>query len=158
MEEGLTTHVPFYGDFFRCARRLGAPSIDCLTSVPAEVPWFIARMLASAGELEGRRVVMSETSDHGQVWRGPGDNRPKRVVTETEIRGTCNRLIVSGVNAITSYYSFQDLSDDALRRLNEWVGRCCAPLTGGHQVADIALLLPHREHLAEVSPRPRLGQ
>lgn len=141
-EEGLVGHVPFYGDFFRCIRRLDTPSIDCLTSVPPEVPWFIARMLASAAELDGRRFVMSETSDHGQVWRGPGDNRPKRVVTETEIRGTCNRLVVSGVNAITSYYSFRDLPDDALRRLNEWVGRCCASLAGGHQVADVALLYP----------------
>ncbi len=142
MEEGLVAHVPLYGDFLRCARRLDAPSIDCLTSIPAEVPWYIARMLASAAELEGKRIVMSETSDHGQVWRGPGDNRPKRVVTEAEIRGTFNRLIVSGVNAITSYYSFADLTDDALLRLNEWVGRCCTSLTGGHQVADVALLYP----------------
>ena len=141
-EEGLVGHVPLYGDFFRCARRLDAPSMDCLTSVPAEVPWFVARLLASAAELEGRRVVMSETSDHSQVWRGPGDNRPKRIVTEGEIRGTCNRLIVSGVNAITSYYSFTDLPDEALRRLNEWVGRCCTALSGGCQVADIALLYP----------------
>jgi len=142
MEEGLVAHVPFYGDFFRCARRLDAPGIDCLTSVPSEVPWYIARMLASAAELDGRRIVMSETSDHGQVWRPLGDLRPKRVVTEAEIRGTCNRLIVSGVNAITSYYSFGELGDEALRRLNEWVGRCCTSLAGGHQVAEVALLYP----------------
>jgi hypothetical protein len=142
MEEGMVAHVPLYGDFFRCARRLDAPSIDCLTSLPQEVPWFIARLIASAAELEERRIVMCETSDHGQVWRGPGDNRPKRVVTEAEIRGTCNRLIVSGVNAITSYYSFADLPDEALRRLNEWIGRCCSSLAGGQQVADIALLYP----------------
>ena len=110
--------------------------------MPADVPWFIARLLASTAELDGRRIVMCETSDHSQVWRPPGDTRPKRVVTEAEIRGTCNRLIVSGVNAITSYYSFTGLDDDALRRLNEWVGRCCTALAGGHQVADIALLYP----------------
>ena len=34
------------------------------------------------------------------------------------------------------------LSDEQLQRLNAWVGRCCASLTGGHQVADIALLYP----------------
>lgn len=142
MEESLVAHVPLYGNFFQCARRLDAPSLDCLTSIPAEVPWYVARLLASAAELDDRRIVMSETSDHGQVWRGPGDKRPIRVVTEPEIRGTCNRLIVSGVNAITSYYSFKDLPDTALRRLNEWVGRCCTSLLGGHQVADIALLYP----------------
>jgi hypothetical protein len=141
-EEGIAGHVALYGDFFRCIRRLDAPSIDCLTSVPAEVPWFIARLLNSAAELEGRTLVMSETSDHSQVYRPAGDQRPKRVVTEEEIRGTCNRQIVAGVNTITSYYSFTDLSDEQLRRLNDWVGRCCAELRGGHQVADIGVLYP----------------
>jgi len=142
MEESIVAHVPLYGDFFRCVRRLDAPSIDCLTSLPGEVPWFIARLVASAAELEGRQIVMSETSDHGQVWRSPGDARPKRIVTEAEIRGTCNRQIVAGVNCITSYYSFTDLTDDQLRRINEWVGRCCGMLRGGHQVAQIAVLYP----------------
>jgi hypothetical protein len=141
-EEGIAGHVPLYGDFFRCLRRLDAPSIDCLTSVPAEVPWFIARLAGSAAELEGRTLVMSETSDHSQHYRPPEDKRPRRVVTEAEIRGTCNRQIVAGVNTITSYYSFSDLSDEQLRRLNDWVGRCCAALRGGHQVADIAVLYP----------------
>jgi hypothetical protein len=141
-EEGIVGHVPLYGDFFRCIRRLDAPSIDCLTSVPAEVPWFIARLLSSAAELEGRSLVMSETSDHGQRYRPAGDRRPRRVVTEAEIRGTCNRLIVAGVNCITSYYSFAELSDEQLCRINEWVGRCCTALRGGHQVTDIAVLYP----------------
>ncbi len=141
-EEGIVGHVPLYGDFFRCIRRLDAPSIDCLTSVPTEVPWYIARLVSSAAELEGRTLVMSETSDHGQVYRSAGDQRPKRVVTEAEIRGTCNRQIVAGVNTITSYYSFTDLSDDQLQRLNDWVGRCGTALRGGHQVADIAVMYP----------------
>lgn len=152
MEEGLTAHVPLYGDFFRCIRRLDAPSIDCLTSLPPEVPWFIARLVASAAELEGRTLVMSETSDHSQVWRPAGDNRPKRIVTEAEIRGTCNRQFVSGVNTITSYYSFTDLDDAALRRLNEWVGRCATLLTGGHQVADIAVLYPAESLWTKFTP------
>lgn len=141
-EEGWVGHVPLYGDFFRCVRRLDAPSIDCLTSLPPEVPWYIARLLASAAELEGRTLVMSETSDHSQRYRPPGDQRPKRTVTEAEIRGTCNRQIVAGVNCITSYYSFADLTNEQLRRLNEWVGRCCAAVRGGHQVADVAVLYP----------------
>lgn len=142
MEENLVTHVPLYGDYFRCLRRLDAPSIDCLTSLPSEVPWFIARQAASVAELEGKTVVMCETSDHSQRYRPAGDKRPVRTVSEAEIRGTCNRLIVSGVNAITSYYSFAGLSDQQLQRLNEWVGRCVSLLKGGHQVADLALLYP----------------
>lgn len=152
MEEGLVTHVPFYGDFFRCARRLDAPSIDCLTSLPPEVPWYIARLLASAAELERRPVVMCETSDHGQVYRPAGDKRPKRIVTEAEIRGTCNRLIVAGINRITSYYSFGGLDSTQLRRLNKWVGACCSSLLGGHQVADIALVYPTESLWTKFTP------
>lgn len=141
-EESLASHVPYYGDFFRCARRLDAPSIDCLTSLPSQVPWYIARLLSSVAELEGRTVTMCETSDHSQRYRPAGDTRPVRVVTEEEIRGTCNRLIFGGINTITSYYSFQNLSDEQLQRLNAHIGRCCTMLTGGHQVADIAVLYP----------------
>lgn len=142
MEEDIVSHVPLYGDFFGCARRMDAPGIDCLTSAPSQVPWFIARLLSSVAELEGRQLVMSETSDHSQHYRSPGDKRPRQPVSEAEIRGTCNRLFVNGVNRITSYYSFAGLSDDALRRLNQWVGRCGMMLTSGHQVADIAVLYP----------------
>ncbi len=141
-EEAFLASVPLYGDFFRCVRRLDAPSIDCLTSVPEEVPWFVARLISSVAELEGRTVTMCETSDHCQNYRPEGDTRPVRVVTEAEIRGTCNKLILNGINTITSYYSFKDLTPEQLNRLNEWIGRCCTMLRGGHQVADVALLHP----------------
>lgn len=142
VEEPLLPHVPLYGDFFRCARRLDTPSIDCLTSVPEEVPWHIARLISSIAELEGRELTMCETSDHSQRYRPQGDTRPVREVTEDEIRGTCNRLILNGITTITSYYSFTGLTDAQLVRLNEWIGRCCTMLRGGHQVSDIALLYP----------------
>jgi hypothetical protein len=142
MEENLVNQVPLYGDFFRCLRRLDAPSIDCLTSIPDQVPWYIARLASSAAELENKSVTMCETSDHSQRYRPPGDTRPVRTVTEEEIRGTCNRLMVEGIDTITSYYTFAGLTDEQLRRLNSWVGRCCAALKGGHQVADIAVVYP----------------
>lgn len=151
-EEGLTSHVALYGDMFRCLRRMDSPGIDCLTSLPADVPWYIARLAASAAELDGQPWVMCETSDHAQVYRPAGDTRPKRAVTEGEIRGTCNRLFVSGVNTITSYYSFTGLADDALRRLNEWVGRCATLLTGGHQAADIAVVYPIESAWTQFTP------
>ena len=161
-EESFLASVPLYGDFFMCARRLDAPSIDCLTSLPEDVPWFVARLISSAAELEGRPVTMCETSDHAQRYRPEGDTRPVRQVTEEEIRGTCNRLILNGINTITSYYSFSGLNTDEMTRLNEWVGRCCTMLRGGHQVTDIALLYPiesawvrftpSRHWVAEASP------
>jgi len=142
MEESLVGHVPLYGHFFRCLRRLDAPSIDCLTSLPPEVPWHIARMIGSVADVEGRRYTMCEVSDHGQRYRPKGDTRPIRVVTEDEIRGTCNRLIWGGINTLTSYYAFQGITDEQLRRINMHAGRCQTMLRGGHQVTDIAVLYP----------------
>jgi len=142
LEEPLLTHVPLYGDFFQCARKLTAPSIDCLTSIPENVPWFVARLFGSVADLEGRTFTMSETSDHCERYRPQGDERPVRVVTVDEIRGTCSKLILNGINTITSYYSFADLSSDELVQLNTEIGRCCTALRGGHQVTDIALLYP----------------
>ncbi|MGQ9732436.1 MAG: glycosyl hydrolase, partial [Candidatus Zipacnadales bacterium] len=141
-EESLCNHVAFYGDFFRCLRRMDAPSIDCLTSIPAHVPWQIARLIGSAADLDGRLYTMSETSDHAQRYRPQGDERPVVQVSENEIRGTCNREILGGINTITSYYSFAGLTTEQLRRLNEWVGRCCTMLRGGHQVTDLAVVYP----------------
>lgn len=142
MEETLVAHVPLYGHFVRCARRLDAPSIDCLTSVPPEVPWHIARLIGSIADLEGRTITMCEVSDHSQRYRPQGDVRPIRVVSEDEIRGTCNRLIWGGINTLTSYYSFQNLTDEQLQRLNAHVGRCQTMLRGGRQVTDVAVLYP----------------
>lgn len=142
MEEDILTHVPLYGDFYRCLCRLDAPSMDCLTSIPREVPWYVARLIGSVADIHGRAVTMCETSDHSQRYRPQGDTRPVYQVSEDEIRGTFNRLIMNGINTITSYYVFAGLSDEQLARLNEWVGRCCTALTGGYQVTDIAVVYP----------------
>lgn len=154
-EEGLRVHVPFYGSFFACMRDFGAPGIDCLTSLPPQVPWAIARLVSSVADLEGRTVTMSETSDHSQRHRRAGDTRPVRVVTLPEIRGTINRLVVGGINTITSYYSFAGLSAAEMNRLNEYVGRCCTALRGGHQVADIAVLYPVESVWPHYDPSPQ---
>ncbi len=142
MEEAILTHVPLYGDFFRCVRRLDAPSMDCLTSIPSEVPWQVGRLISSVAELEGRTVTMSESSDHSQHYRPEGDKRPVYRVSEAEIRGSCNRLMVNGITTFTSYYTFEGLSTEELTRLNNWVGRCCTMLKGGRQEADLAVVYP----------------
>ncbi len=142
MEESLAGHVGFYGDFYRCAEQLDYPGIDCLTSEPGGVPWYIAKLLGSVAHLHGAPKVMSETSDHVQRYRPEGDTRPVVPITAEQIRGTCNRLYVGGVNVTTSYYSFAGLNTVQMNELNEYVGRIGTVLTDGKAVTDIGLLYP----------------
>ncbi|MHB0999692.1 MAG: glycosyl hydrolase [Armatimonadota bacterium] len=151
-EESILDHVAFYGNFFQCIRRMDAPGIDCLTSMPNQVPPHIARMISSVADLEGNKVTMSETSDFGQIYRSPGDKRPTTSVSEAEVRGTCNRLILGGINTITSYYSFNGLSSKEILRLNEWIGRCCTMLRGGNRSAEIAVLYPAESIWSRFNP------
>lgn len=151
-EESIVDHVAFYGNYFQCVRRLDAPGIDCLTSMPGEVPHHIGRIVSSAADLENRTITMSETSDFVQTYRAPGDNRPAVNVSTDEIRGTCNRLMVSGINTITSYYTFNGLTNAQIKELNEWVGRCSTMLQGGHRVADIAVVYPIESIWPRFSP------
>ncbi len=152
MEESILSHVPLYGNFFQCVRRLDAPSMDCLTSIPSEVPWQVGRLISSVADLEGRSVTMSESSDHSQHWRPAGDTRPVYHVSEAEIRGSCNRLMVNGITTFTSYYTFEGLATEQLVRLNSWIGRCCTMLKGGHQVTDLAVVYPAETMGARFAP------
>lgn len=153
-EEGLRMHVPFYGDFFACLRDLDAPGIDCLTSLPPQVPWSIARLASSVADLQGGTLTLCETSDHAQRYRPQGDTRPVQEVSLAEIRGTINRLVVGGINTISSYYSFAGLSSPDLAQLNRYVGRCCTALRGGHQVADVAVVYPVQSLWPYCDPSP----
>ena len=140
LEEDIRHHVPLYGDFFACQREMDVQGIDVLSCDPAQSPWFIARMASSAGELEGNTLVMSETSDFQEMQA-----RPKKPVSMAQFRGTINRLLLGGVNRFNSYSFFpnrSDWSDAELRALNEWTGRGCLALTGGHRNARIAVLYP----------------
>jgi hypothetical protein len=158
-EESLRDHVGFYGNFYACARYLDYPGIDCLTSKPATVPWHIAKLIGSIACVKGSFKTMSETSDFIQYYRPSGDKRPIEQVTEAEIRGTCNRLYVNGINTITSYYTWEGLSSEQQRRINEYVGRLGEMLTidkgvGGH-VCDIAVLYPVESVWAHYVPATR---
>lgn len=151
-EEDLPYHVGFYGDFFRCAERFDITGIDCLTSKPETVPFHVAKLIGSIADIRGCERRMSETSDHVQRYRPPGDKRPRETVSEAEIRGTCNLLYVCGINATTSYYSWAGSSVEEKRRINEYVGRLGVMLTGGEHVCDIAVFYPAESLWAHFVP------
>ena len=151
-EEGLSSHVPYYGDFFRCLRALSAPGIDCLTSIPSTVPWITAQFGGSAGALNGSRYVMCEASDHSQRWRRPGDTRPIYQVSEDEIIGSLNRLVWGGVNTFTSYYRWGPFTREQINRINTTIGRTITLMAEGQNGAEVALLYPAEALMSTYRP------
>lgn len=151
-EEGILDHVGYYGNFYQCLRRMDYPGIDCLTSDPNNVAWYIAKLIGSASDLIGAPKRMSETSDHSQRYRPAGDSRPPLVVSADQIRGTCNLLYLNGINTTTSYYSWAGLSMDGVRDINYYVGRLGVPLTGGEHRCDIAVFYPIESIQAHYTP------
>ena len=151
-EEGLSTHVPYYGDFFRCLRALSSPGIDCLTSIPSQVPWITAQFGGSAGALNGSRYVMCEASDHSQRWRRPGDTRPVYQVSEEEVVGSLNRLVWGGVNTFTSYYRWGAFTREQVNRINTVVGRAVTLMSEGQNGAEVALLYPAEALMSTYRP------
>ena len=156
-EEGIPGHVGLYGDFFRCLRTFDNPGMDCLTSIPKSVPWRTARLAGSAGALNGAKRVMCEVSDHAQRYRGPGDAKPVRYVTEDEVKGTIARLVWGGVNTLTSYYVFDRLDADAQRRINLTAGRLITLMSEGHDASDVAVLYPSDAMMATYEPSRQFG-
>jgi len=145
-EEDLGYHVALYGNFYECASKLDIPGIDCLTSDPAGVPWFIAKLLGSISCVTGAAKTMSETSDHVQAQK-------KIQVTAEQIQGTMNKLYVSGINTTTSYYRWAGLDDQTVRSLNERIGRMGTLLEGGRHRCDVAVLYPLESVWARFTPQ-----
>ena len=152
-EESFNFHVSHYGDFFRCLRRLDAPSIDCLTSIPSQVPWLAALFAGSARELNGARYAMSETSDHSQR----SGRKVPYLVSEDEIAGTLNRLLWGGINTFTSYYGLDRFDDATMRRINTRLGRLnTLLLQDGFSRAEIAVVYPAADMQATYVPGPNV--
>ena len=93
--------------------------------------------MSSAGELEGKTLVVSETSDFEEMWANP-----PRPVSVAQFRGTINRLLLGGVNRFSTYSAFRGLGPADLNALNQWTGRASLALTGGVRNASIGVLYP----------------
>lgn len=148
-EETFAFHVSHYGDFFRCLKALDAPSIDCLTSIPTNVPYLAALFAGSARELTGATHTMVEVSSHSENAR-----KPRYQVSEDEVQGTLNRLLWGGINTFTSYYGWGAFSDGQTRAINLRLGRASTLLLrDGHSAADVALFYPAKDAMRVYRPQ-----
>jgi hypothetical protein len=149
LEENIIHHVPLYGNAYEAFRHMDSTGIDCLSSDPtvprygsmagmgADTPWNAARLASSAAEVDAKPLVMCEVSEHIQNAGGSA-RRP----TEAHYRGTWARLILGGINVLTSYHSFPEWPEPRIRAANDWIGRCMAAVAGGRRDARVAVVYP----------------
>ena len=136
-EEKLLNHVGFYGDFFRCQRRLDVPGIDSLYSKPLPSPWIAALTVGSISDMTGNELNMCEIGSYVE-------GRRKISVSENDIIGACFVHLWGGINSLPSFINFErfKLEQDVRRRVNERVGRVSTMLRGGTRASGIALYHP----------------
>lgn len=149
LEENILHHVPLYGSAFDAFRHMDSPGIDCLSSDPsvprytnmagmgADIPWNAARLASSVAELEDKAHVMCEVSEHIQNSGGAASK-----LSPAQYRGTWARLILGGINVLTSYHSFPEWTNDQIRAANDWIGRCLEATKGGRRAASVAVVYP----------------
>ncbi len=159
LEENIIHHVPLYGSVFEAYRHMDSPGIDCLSSDPtipryasmagmgADIPWNAARLASSAAELDGKPHVMCEVSEHIQNAGNTAKN-----LTEAHYRGTWARLMLGGINVLTSYHSFPGWSNERIKAANDWIGRCMAAISGGKRAAQVAVAYPTETVWARFTP------
>lgn len=154
LEENILDHVPFHGSLFAAVRKMDLPGIDMLNSDPQEMlhggsfmgaSFMAVKQVSSVAHLTGCERVHSESSDWEQ--RNVG-----RYASLAQRRGQANLQHVLGVNQITSYFGWQEFTDEEQRAYHDYVGRLGALLTGGHHVCDVAVLYPIRTLWAHYLP------
>ncbi len=154
LEENILDHVPFHGSLFAAVRKMDLPGIDMLNSDPQEMlhggsfmgaSFMAVKQVSSVAHLTGCERVHSESSDWEQ--RNVG-----RYASLAQRRGQANLQHVLGVNQITSYFGWQEFTDEEQRAYHDYVGRLGALLTGGRHVCDVAVLYPIRTLWAHYLP------
>jgi hypothetical protein len=146
LEENILDHVAFHGSLFAAIRKMDLPGIDMLTSDPVGMleggsfmgaSFMAVKQVASVAHLTGCERVHSESSDWEQRNVGAFASLAQR-------KGQANLQFVLGVNQITSYFGWQEFTEEEQRGYHDYVGRLASLLTGGRHICDVAVLYPVR--------------
>jgi hypothetical protein len=160
LEENILDHVAFHGSLFAALRKMDLPGIDMLTSDPRGMihggsfmgaSFMAVKQAASVAHLTGCERVHSESSDWEQRNAG-------RYASLDERRGQANVQYALGVNQITSYFGWQEFTEEEQRAYHDYVGRLGTLLVGGEHLCDVAVLYPIRtlwaHYLPPLAPDP----
>ncbi len=148
-EERLQAHIYNYGSFFRSMKRMDWPGIDQLHTEPkylmdfANIP--IARFVASFADINGEQEVFTEFSDHQVRLRG-------EIAPIDCYYHSLNWHFAMGVNNFTSYYSWDQISDEQAIDINRYTARCGYFLRQGVRHSRVAVFYPEASMWAAYTP------
>jgi len=138
-EERLQAHVFNYGSFYRSMKHMDWPGIDQLETVPEylmgehQIP--IARFIASFADINGEHETFTEFSDHCVRMRG-------EIAPIDYYYQSVNWHHAMGINNFTSYYTWQNITDEEKRCLNRYTARAGYLLRQGKRDSKAAILYP----------------
>ena len=138
MEENISLHPAFEGNFFDLLKHMNYPGIDVLTSVPEAILGMaqVPKLVASVAALNGKEHVMSEASGYAETVIG------KKNLSLGQMMGACVLQYALGVDTFASYYQRDAIDAKSHRLWNETLGRISALMNGGTQKAKILLYYP----------------
>ena len=148
-EEQTHVHVPFDGNKMESLMRMDIPGLDMLTSNPKQATggaWRAAAFPASAAWWTGKRLVMTEVSEHSEKMSGGGP-----VDLNTMCAAAAWQALM-GVTEFTLYYNIKDRDETTHKKYCEYVGRLNAILRNAKPVYDVALYYPIAELQEEYIP------
>ena len=138
LEDRITYHVIFEGNFFNMLRHMHIPGIDMLTSIPEE-GWdmaFTPKLVRSISELYHREHVMNEISafNQGATLTKLGN------VTYDQIYTSLMLQLAFGSDIFHSYYPEEDPTGEQSRI---WPALTRATKAiAGHRLSDTLLFYP----------------
>ena len=146
-EERLQAHVYNYGSMYKCGRRMDWPGIDQLDSEPQrlmnsnQIP--IARLLSSFADINGEGEAFTEFSDHTSRMEN-------KQIGMNWIRSSVNWHYAMGINNFTSYYSFENFSDEEVKNLNLYTARLGYLIRQGKRNSRVGNFIPRSVNMVSL--------
>ena len=139
-EENVLSHVPLDGNKLQVLARMDLPGLDQLSSdpmVPFYGGWKTAGFPCSAATLTGKRLVMTEVSDHSQKVSGE-----KKPVDLSWMQAAAAWQAAWGVTEFTLYYRIEDRTEEIHKQYGDFVGRLNAVLRNAVPYRPVLLYYP----------------
>ena len=137
-EENIQWHIVNYGSLYETMKRFDWPGIDMLGTIEEHLMdecFPFAKLAVSVADVYKTGKSLTEFSDIKSTYGGSS-------VGLSEIYRSVNWHIAMGINQFVSLYSFQDISDDEIYTLNNYVARLNKLMQNGRRDCDIAVLYP----------------